>query len=192
VLKALLAAAWARGDREVVLSAQRSAAGFYARLGFEERGPDFEEAGIAHVEMVQAALKGARPRKADPGAAPETATIAGLPRPVLAPGHPADPPPISCDSWQPRKNATRPCRWKSPGATGRRSSSRMMMFLAPALGVPHEEMLQDTLKSIVVSFAALGAGPAVLLAATQPPRRPALACPDVAAAGADGVCAWAA
>ena len=53
VLKALLAAAWARGDQEVVLSAQRSAAGFYARLGFEERGPDFEEAGIAHVEMVR-------------------------------------------------------------------------------------------------------------------------------------------
>ena len=53
VLKALLAAAWARGDREVVLSAQRSAAGFYSRLGFEERGPDFEEAGIAHVEMVR-------------------------------------------------------------------------------------------------------------------------------------------
>jgi len=34
----------------------------------------------------------------------------------------------------------------------------LMMFLAPAVGVPHEEMLQDTLKSIVVSFAALGAG----------------------------------
>lgn len=33
----------------------------------------------------------------------------------------------------------------------------LMMFLAPALGVPHEEMLQDTLKSIVVSFAALAA-----------------------------------
>jgi O-antigen ligase len=33
----------------------------------------------------------------------------------------------------------------------------VMMFLAPALGVPHEEMLQDTLKSIVVSFAGLGA-----------------------------------
>jgi O-antigen ligase len=31
----------------------------------------------------------------------------------------------------------------------------LMMFFAPALGVPHEEMLQDTLKSIVVSFAAL-------------------------------------
>lgn len=33
----------------------------------------------------------------------------------------------------------------------------VMMFLAPALGVPHEEMLQDTLKSIIVSFGALGA-----------------------------------
>ena len=32
----------------------------------------------------------------------------------------------------------------------------LMMLLAPALGVPHEEMLQDTLKSIVVSFMALG------------------------------------
>ena len=34
----------------------------------------------------------------------------------------------------------------------------LIMFLAPALGVPHEEMLQDTLKSIIVSFGALGAG----------------------------------
>ncbi len=34
----------------------------------------------------------------------------------------------------------------------------MMMFLAPSLGVPNEMMLQDTLKSIVVSFAAVGAG----------------------------------
>ena len=33
----------------------------------------------------------------------------------------------------------------------------LAVFLAPALGVPTEEMLQDTLKSIVVSFAALGA-----------------------------------
>jgi O-antigen ligase len=34
----------------------------------------------------------------------------------------------------------------------------LMMFLAPAVGVPNEMMLQDTLKSIVVSFAAVGAG----------------------------------
>ncbi len=33
-----------------------------------------------------------------------------------------------------------------------------MMFLTPAIGVPNELMLQDTLKSIVVSFAAVGAG----------------------------------
>lgn len=33
----------------------------------------------------------------------------------------------------------------------------LMMVFAPGLGVPHEEMLQDTLKSIVVSFAVLGA-----------------------------------
>ena len=32
------------------------------------------------------------------------------------------------------------------------------VFLAPAIGVPNEEMLQDTLKSIVVSFAAVIAG----------------------------------
>ena len=33
----------------------------------------------------------------------------------------------------------------------------LLMFLAPALGVPHEEMLQDTLKSMIVSFGALTA-----------------------------------
>jgi O-antigen ligase len=32
-----------------------------------------------------------------------------------------------------------------------------MMFLAPAVGVPHEEMLQDTYKSMLVALAALGA-----------------------------------
>ncbi len=34
----------------------------------------------------------------------------------------------------------------------------LMVFLAPAVGVPHEDLLQDTLKSMVVSFAALAAG----------------------------------
>ena len=53
VLKALLDAAWARGDREVVLHAQRSAAGFYARQGFSCRGPEFDEVGIPHVEMFR-------------------------------------------------------------------------------------------------------------------------------------------
>jgi len=51
VLHALVAAAAQRGDREVLLHAQRSAEGFYRRLGFEQRGEPFEEAGIAHVAM---------------------------------------------------------------------------------------------------------------------------------------------
>ena len=34
----------------------------------------------------------------------------------------------------------------------------LTLFLTAALGVPHEEMLQDTLKSIIVSFGALSAG----------------------------------
>ena len=53
VLEALMAAARARGDHEVVLHAQRSAESFYARLGFRPRGEAFEEAGIPHVEMMR-------------------------------------------------------------------------------------------------------------------------------------------
>ncbi len=54
VLDALMAQARARGDREVLLHAQLSAAPFYLRAGFQPRGPQFDEAGIAHVEMVRA------------------------------------------------------------------------------------------------------------------------------------------
>jgi YbgC/YbaW family acyl-CoA thioester hydrolase len=54
VLDALMSAARARGDREVLLHAQTSAAGFYVRAGFSARGSPFDEAGIAHVEMVHA------------------------------------------------------------------------------------------------------------------------------------------
>jgi len=50
VLRALEAAAAARGDREVTLHAQRSAEAFYARLGYLPHGDPFEEAGIAHIE----------------------------------------------------------------------------------------------------------------------------------------------
>ncbi|MCJ0763306.1 O-antigen ligase family protein [Variovorax terrae] len=48
----------------------------------------------------------------------------------------------------------------------------LMMFFAPAMGVPHEEMLQDTLKSIIVSLIALVAG--LLLFWHQRNRRDAL------------------
>ena len=54
VLDALMKAARERGDREVLLHAQLSAAPFYTRAGFTTRGPVFEEAGIPHVEMVRA------------------------------------------------------------------------------------------------------------------------------------------
>ncbi|WIT11104.1 YbgC/FadM family acyl-CoA thioesterase [Paucibacter sediminis] len=53
VLEALMAAGRERGYREVLLHAQLSAAGFYTRAGFVQRGPVFEEAGIGHVEMVR-------------------------------------------------------------------------------------------------------------------------------------------
>ncbi len=53
VLDALMQAARARGDREVVLDAQTSAASFYRRAGFAPSGPEFEEVGIAHIEMMR-------------------------------------------------------------------------------------------------------------------------------------------
>ena len=52
VLQALVAAARERGDRQVMLHAQCSAQGFYDRAGFVPHGEVFEEAGIAHIEMV--------------------------------------------------------------------------------------------------------------------------------------------
>ena len=54
VLAALVKAARERGDRQVLLHAQRSAEGFYARDGFVPRGEGFEEAGLPHIEMVRA------------------------------------------------------------------------------------------------------------------------------------------
>ena len=54
VLGALIRASQAQGYGEVLLHAQLSAAGFYARAGFAQRGEVFEEAGIGHVAMVRA------------------------------------------------------------------------------------------------------------------------------------------
>jgi YbgC/YbaW family acyl-CoA thioester hydrolase len=53
VLHALMDAAKNRGDAQVVLHAQCSAEGFYKRAGFVPHGAIFEEAGIAHIEMVR-------------------------------------------------------------------------------------------------------------------------------------------
>jgi YbgC/YbaW family acyl-CoA thioester hydrolase len=54
LLETLIDCARRRGDQEVLLHAQMSAAGFYTRAGFTTRGSPFDEAGIAHVEMVRA------------------------------------------------------------------------------------------------------------------------------------------
>jgi len=54
MLEALVAAAKARGDREVVLSAQTHAIGFYRRHGFVEEGEEYLDAGIPHRHMRRA------------------------------------------------------------------------------------------------------------------------------------------
>ncbi len=51
LMRALLEAARQRGDAECVLSAQRSAENFYARMGFEPVGEPYDEVGIAHIGM---------------------------------------------------------------------------------------------------------------------------------------------
>jgi predicted GNAT family N-acyltransferase len=53
VLLALMDAAREDGQREVMLHAQRSAVGFYERMGYQARGAAFEEAGIEHLEMFK-------------------------------------------------------------------------------------------------------------------------------------------
>ncbi|MNG40307.1 putative N-acetyltransferase YjcF [compost metagenome] len=53
VLQALMDAARDGGQTEVMLHAQRSAVGFYERLGYQARGVVFEEAGIEHQEMFK-------------------------------------------------------------------------------------------------------------------------------------------
>ncbi|HMN56408.1 MAG TPA: YbgC/FadM family acyl-CoA thioesterase [Ottowia sp.] len=54
VIAALERAARERGDREARLNAQRSAEGFYRRLGYAPYGQPFDEVGIAHIAMRKA------------------------------------------------------------------------------------------------------------------------------------------
>ena len=51
VLTALVGCARERGFKEVVLSAQTHARGFYARHGFLEEGAEYLDANIAHIKM---------------------------------------------------------------------------------------------------------------------------------------------
>ena len=54
VLDSLVDAARDRGDKEVVLHAQRHAEAFYLRAGFTPVGEPYEEAGIPHITMRRA------------------------------------------------------------------------------------------------------------------------------------------
>ncbi len=65
MLRALMDAAQARGDAEIVLSAQTHAIGFYRGFGFVEFGPEYPDAGIAHQDMR---LMLGAPRRAGPPA----------------------------------------------------------------------------------------------------------------------------
>jgi predicted GNAT family N-acyltransferase len=54
ILRRLMEAAKARGDREIALSAQVHAVAFYRAHGFEVSGAVYEEAGIPHQDMRRA------------------------------------------------------------------------------------------------------------------------------------------
>ena len=51
MLLALMEKARLRGDKEVALSAQTHALGFYRKHGFVEEGPEYLDAGIGHQSM---------------------------------------------------------------------------------------------------------------------------------------------
>ncbi len=53
VIQALEQAALECGDRRIVLGAQRSAEGFYQRLGYQPEGAPYEEVGIPHIGMAR-------------------------------------------------------------------------------------------------------------------------------------------
>lgn len=51
ILELLMQRAKARGDKDVVLSAQSHAECFYARYGYLREGTEFLDAGILHIQM---------------------------------------------------------------------------------------------------------------------------------------------
>jgi len=108
-------------------------------------------------------------KPASPAAAPASASPAG----AAAPAAPAG---AAAPGIKARASAAARAVIALPAEIGKGDWTAIvlafMMFLAPAMGVPHEEMLQDTLKSIIVSFAVLGA--ALILFWRQRNRRDAL------------------
>jgi YbgC/YbaW family acyl-CoA thioester hydrolase len=54
VLQALVEVSRLRGDKQVVLQAQRNAQGFYGAHGFDPLGEPYDEAGVSHIDMALA------------------------------------------------------------------------------------------------------------------------------------------
>jgi len=82
-----------------------------------------------------------------------------------APSEPSAPPAALAPAPAPPYASTSTSLPPEPAQDGRAALLlALMMFLAPGLGFPGEEMLQDTLKSIIVSFFALAAAALFLLA----------------------------
>ncbi len=53
IVKTSLKLAQPKGASEVTLHAQQSTVGFYEKLGFQQEGEPFEEAGIPHIAMTK-------------------------------------------------------------------------------------------------------------------------------------------
>lgn len=71
VLRTLLDVARSRGLGSVSLHAQRTAVPFYQKHGFTIEGEEFEEAGIAHVNMQRGITPLAAPARPAPAVAPQ-------------------------------------------------------------------------------------------------------------------------
>jgi YbgC/YbaW family acyl-CoA thioester hydrolase len=53
LMQALMEAARKRGDKRILLHAQRTAEAFYRGIGFTPEGAEFDEAGIPHINMTR-------------------------------------------------------------------------------------------------------------------------------------------
>ncbi|WP_080810938.1 GNAT family N-acetyltransferase [Halomicronema hongdechloris] len=53
IMETLMMAAATDNHRQIIVSAQCHAIAFYRKLGFQEEGPIYQEAGIPHIKMVK-------------------------------------------------------------------------------------------------------------------------------------------
>ncbi|MGH8145636.1 MAG: GNAT family N-acetyltransferase [Rhodanobacteraceae bacterium] len=83
LLHTLVGMARARGLDLVTLHAQRDAAAFYLRHGFETEGDEYEEAGIPHIDMRCELVPLLAPERGPPPPAPQPVTLKATTREEL-------------------------------------------------------------------------------------------------------------